>query len=103
MAGRHILIGMGKYTKKELDQIIDKATERAAERAVGFYYEKTKHHIDLVLESTGFIKERLQNMVTRDQFNDLTSDVKTIRLAVTDTNRDLQRFNKPGWFPGKKS
>lgn len=90
---------MAKYTPAELDKVINDAAERAA----GTVYEKFKHDIDLVLESTGFIKKRLEDMVTRDQFNDLTSEVKAIRLAVTDTNRDLHEFNKPGWFPGKKS
>lgn len=89
---------MGKYTQAELDEVIDKA----AHRAVGVYIEDTNHRFDLVLEATGFIKDRLENMVTRDEFNDLQTDVKVIRHAVTDTNRDLRRFDTPGWFPGKR-
>ena len=89
---------MGNYTQQELDKAIDKA----AERAVGFYYEKAKHHIDLVLESLDFMKQQLNNMVTRDEFSKLVTDAQTIRLAVTDTNRELHCFDTPGWFPGKK-
>ena len=97
------------YEDEAIERLIDKAAEqverrieRSAERAVGFYYEKTKHDIDLVLEATGFIKDRLEDMVTRDEFNELGGEVKLIRQAITDTNNDLSQFNKPGWFPGKR-
>lgn len=89
---------MAKYTPTELDEVITEAAERAA----GAYYEKTKDDIALVLESTGFIKKRLENMVTRGEFNELKGELKVIRLAVTDTNRDLNQLKKPGWFPGKR-
>lgn len=93
---------MAKYTKEELDRVIDKAAdkaaekaaERAAERAAGAYYEKTKHDIDLVLEATGFIKEKLKNMVTRDEFNKLTAEVRLIKYTLTDTNRDLRKLER---------
>ncbi len=85
---------MTKYTKEELDRVIDKAAERAADRAAGAYYEKTKHDIDLVLEATGFIKKKLANMVTRDEFNELTSEVRLIKYTLTDTNRDLRKLER---------
>jgi hypothetical protein len=66
------------------------------------YYEKFKHQIDLVLESTDFIKKRLEDTPTRTEFNELATDVRTIRVAVTDTNRELHGFDTPGWFPGKR-
>ncbi|HVX56129.1 MAG TPA: hypothetical protein VHA37_00195 [Candidatus Saccharimonadales bacterium] len=87
---------MGKYRQDELDQLIDRAADRAAERAAGVYYEKFKHDIGLVLEATGFIKERLQDMITRDEFNELKSEVKVIRYALKDTNRDLRNW-KDKW------
>ncbi|HZL08328.1 MAG TPA: hypothetical protein VFC50_03990 [Candidatus Dormibacteraeota bacterium] len=78
------------YDDKDIERLID----QAAERAVGFYYEKTKHDIGLVLEATDFIKDKLEDMVTRDGFNELGSEVKTIRHVVTATNRDVRRHDK---------
>ena len=73
---------MAKYTAQEIDDLI----ERAAERGAGIYFERTKHHIDLVLESTDFIKHRLEDMVTHDEFNELKDEVKLIRAVTTETN-----------------
>jgi len=44
-----------------------------------------------VLESVGDIRAKVEDLPTRDEFNDLRRDVKTINAAVTDTNRDLER------------
>ncbi len=79
---------MSRYTEEELTVLID----RAAERAAGFYYEKTKDDIKLVLEATDFIKVRLQDMVTRDGFNELKADVKTIKVALRHTNDNLNNW-----------
>ncbi len=89
---------MAKYTQAEWDKRIDEA----AERAVGLYMEETERRFGLVLESTSSISEQLKNVPTRNEFNELSLDVRTIRLAVTDTNKDLRGINKPGWFPGKR-
>ncbi len=89
---------MAKYTPAELDRAINDAAERAA----GTVYEKFKYDIDLVLESTGFIRQRLEDMPNRDDFNELAAEVRLVKRAVIDTNRDLPGINKPGWFPGKK-
>jgi hypothetical protein len=77
-----------------IDQKLDVKIEQAIERVVGFYYEKTKHDIDLVLEATGFIRTRLDDMVTRDEFNELATEVGVIRHAVTTTNTDLRKLEK---------
>lgn len=84
------------------DAAIERLIDEAAERAAGFYYEKTRHDIGLVLEATDFIKDRLEDMPTHDDFNELKDEVKIVRLAVTDTNKELRQFDKPGWFPGKR-
>ncbi len=80
---------MYSYSKAEADQRIEAAIDKAIERAVGFYYEKTKDDINLVLEATDFIKVRLEDMVTRDEFNELKADVQTIKIALRHTNEDL--------------
>ena len=53
-----------------------------------------EHLIDqnkAVLEAVGDIRAKVEDLTTRDEFNDLRRDVKTIKAAVTDTNRDLER------------
>jgi hypothetical protein len=77
---------------KHHDAYWDGRITEAIERAVGFYYEKTKHDIGLVLEATDFINGRLEDMVTRGEFNELVGEVKLITLALTDTNKDLRRL-----------
>ena len=44
-----------------------------------------------VLEAVGDIRAKVEDLPTRDEFNDLQRDVKTIKAAVTDTNRDLEK------------
>ena len=53
-----------------------------------------EHLIDqnrAVLEAVGDIRAKVEDLPTRDEFNDLQRDVKTIKAAVTDTNRDLEK------------
>jgi hypothetical protein len=80
---------MGKYTEEELDQVID----RAAQRAVGLYMEETERRFGLVTESTSFIKQQLKNMATRNEFNELRAEVATIRHVVTDHTREIRRLD----------
>lgn len=74
--------------------MIDRAVERAAERAVGLYREETNRRFDLVFEATSFIKERLKDMVTRDEFQELKSEVRLIIYTLRDTNRDLRKLER---------
>jgi hypothetical protein len=43
-----------------------------------------------VLEAVGDIRAKVDDLPTRDEFNDLQRYVKTIKAVVTDTNRDLE-------------
>ncbi|PIZ63456.1 hypothetical protein COY17_00575 [Candidatus Saccharibacteria bacterium CG_4_10_14_0_2_um_filter_52_9] len=79
---------MGKYTQAEIDKLIDEA----AERAVGFYYEKMQDDFERTHESTTFIKEQLDQQVDQQEFEDLTADVDINRLAVIETNKDVGRL-----------
>ncbi len=85
-----------RLDKKLADSAVttQKSINEAIERTVGFYHEEMEHDIGLVLEATGFIKTRLDDMVTRDKFNDLFTEVKTIRRVVTDTNKDLRGHDR---------
>ncbi len=44
-----------------------------------------------VLEAVGDIRARVEDLPTRDEFNELKQDVKTIKAAVTDLSRDLDK------------
>lgn len=73
------------------DEEWDRRITEAIERAVGFYYEKTKDDFQLVTEAIVSLKEQVDNMPTRDEFNELKDDVKIIKIAVTDTNKELHQ------------
>ena len=78
---------MVTYTDTDIDRVI--------ERIVGFYYEKTKHDIDLVLEAFDAIKVQVDKIPRMEQdLAELKSDVKVIKKVVTDTNKDLRNHNK---------
>lgn len=84
-----ILVNMIKFADPALEKVINEAAECAA----GFYFEKTKHHFALVFEATDAIQRRLKDMSTKDEFNELKTEVSTIRLVVTDTNEDLKALS----------
>ena len=44
-----------------------------------------------VLEAVGDIRAKVEDLPTRDEFNELQRDVKTIKVAVTDLSRDLEK------------
>jgi hypothetical protein len=44
-----------------------------------------------VLEAVGDIRAKVDDLPTRDEFNELKRDVKTIKAAVTTTNSDLKK------------
>jgi archaellum component FlaC len=47
--------------------------------------------LDAVLEAVGDIRAKVEDLPTRDEFNELKRDVKTIKAAVTDLSRDLEK------------
>jgi archaellum component FlaC len=47
--------------------------------------------LDAVLEAVGDIRAKVEDLPTRDEFNVLKQDVKTIKAAVTDLSRDLKQ------------
>ncbi len=52
-----------------------------------------EHVIDqnrAVLEAVGDIQRKVADLPTRAEFNELKQDVKTIKAAVTATNRELK-------------
>lgn len=47
-----------------------------------------------VLEAVGDIQRKVADLPTRAEFDELRQDVKTIKAAVTDTNRDLAEHTR---------
>jgi len=93
------------YTKGMVtndDRDFEHLINQAAERAVGFYYEKTRHDIDLVMEAIDGMKVQVDKIPRIEaDVAELKTDMKVVKIAVSDTNRDLQSFHTPGWIPGK--
>jgi hypothetical protein len=58
---------------------------------VGLLLEQIRDQNKAVLEAVGDIRAKVENLPTRDEFNELKQDVKTIKAAVTATNRDLAK------------
>ena len=77
-------------TDEEWAEFVDDSIRRA----VAFYDESLDKRFGQVLEAADYIKVKLEDMVTHDEFNDLRTEVTTIRLAVTDTNKDLKKLTK---------
>jgi hypothetical protein len=57
----------------------------------GVLLEQIRDQNKAVLEAVGDIRAKVENLPTRDEFNELKQDVKTIKAAVTTTNRDLAK------------
>lgn len=43
-----------------------------------------------VLEAVGDIRAKVEDLPTRDEFNEAQRDIKAIKAAVTDLSRDLE-------------
>jgi Protein of unknown function (DUF2730) len=57
----------------------------------GVLLEQIRDQNKAVLEAVGGIRAKVENLPTRDEFNELKRDVKTIKAAVTATNSDLKK------------
>ena len=58
---------------------------------VGLLLEQIRDQNKAVLEAVGDIQRKVADLPTRAEFNELKQDVKTIKAAVTETNRDLAK------------
>jgi archaellum component FlaC len=50
--------------------------------------------LDAVLEAVGDIQTKVADLPTRHEFEELKQDVKTIKAAVTATNRDVAELDR---------
>ncbi|HEX4774111.1 MAG TPA: hypothetical protein VH234_01170 [Candidatus Saccharimonadales bacterium] len=74
---------------------VEEMVNNAAERAVGIYKEDLDDRFDQVLEALDAAKVNLDKIPGIEQdVADLKSDMKIVKLAVTDTNKDLGKLKK---------
>lgn len=75
------------------DAYWDARVKEAAENAAGFYYEKTKHDINLVLETLGFVRPQTDKVPQIEQdVTDLASKQRVTTHALKATNKDLREL-----------
>jgi Tfp pilus assembly protein PilO len=60
----------------------------------GALLEEIKDQNKAVLEAVGMIKEQVKQLPTRDEFNALKEDVRTIKTVVTDMNHDIKDYDR---------
>lgn len=56
---------------------------------IGVLLEEIRDQNTAVLEAVGQMQDQIKNLPTRDEFQDLVSEVKTVKLALTDTNQQV--------------
>ncbi len=82
---------MSRCTEDELTVTID----RSAEQAAGFYYEKTRDDIQLVLEAFDAVKTQVDKIPRMERdVADLKSNTRVVKLVVADTKKDLKTLTK---------
>lgn len=73
------------------DQTTDFANEVGKLRGL---MEQVLDEVKSTKESVGIVKEMLANKPDREEFDELKQDVKTIKTALTATNRDVAALNQ---------
>jgi hypothetical protein len=68
---------------------MDEVTEAINHFSMLMEHQNAK--LDAVLEVVRATQNKVADLPTRDEFNELSQDVKTIRVAVTAMNRDLDK------------
>ncbi|HSX36913.1 MAG TPA: hypothetical protein VLG13_02230 [Patescibacteria group bacterium] len=56
---------------------------------IGVILEEIRDQNKAVLEAVGDIQQKVKGLPTRDEFQDLVSEVKTIKFALTETNHQV--------------
>lgn len=56
--------------------------------------EEIRSQMSAVLEIVSDNQRKLENVPTRDEFNELKDDVKTIKQAVIDTNKEVALLDR---------
>lgn len=78
-------------------------TEDDLHRVAGIFSERVKDELRVIHEVLGDIQSKVSHLPTRGEFNELKADMRTIRTAVKDTNRELHTITRPGYVAEEPS
>ena len=81
---------------RKLDKRFDAFGKKLGEEfdhKLGFFIEHMDDKFDSLAEAIQATLEIVSDQPSRGEFNELKDDVKTIKLAVTATNKDLRNWN----------
>lgn len=59
----------------------------------GILLEEIRDQNKAVIEAVGQMQDNIKTLATQDALNAVTDDVKLIKLALTDTNKDIRLHN----------
>lgn len=78
-------------------------TEDDLRRVAGIFSEQIKDELQVILEVVSDIQTKMIHLPTREEFNELKADIRTIKAAVKDTNRELHSITRPGYVAEEPS
>lgn len=86
---------INRAVDKAVNKVVDRASTKAAEDAVGFYYEKTRHDFELTWEALDAMKQQVDKIPGIEaDVAELKGDMRIIKQALKATNIDVQKHNK---------
>jgi hypothetical protein len=64
----------------------------SSDNYIGVLLEQIRDEVKAVHEAVGDIQHKVDNQPTRDEFNELKDDVRVVKAAVTDQNKQMQDY-----------
>jgi hypothetical protein len=77
---------------RKLEEALDRKLDEKLDHKLGALMEYMDGRFDGLAEAVQTTLEIVSNQPSREEFDDLKSEVATIRLAVTATNQDLRKL-----------
>ncbi len=63
-------------------------------RKIGILYEDSQNDIKKILEIAGDMQKSIKSLAKQSDLEEVKADVKTIRAALTDTNKQVHDHEK---------
>ena len=79
---------------EKLDRKLDEKFDQHLDSKLGAFVEHLDDKFDGLAEAVSLMNTNMGGLARRDDLEKVKDDVKTIRLAVTDTNGDLRRLGE---------
>jgi hypothetical protein len=74
---------------RKLEEVLDRKLDEKLDDKLGVFMEHMDDKFDTLAEVIEIMNERMMELPTRDEFNEVKADIVTIKLAVRDTNREM--------------